>query len=322
MLGTLRLYEPVPDDDPAPLADVLWRVGGATGSSGTSLEFPIGLDVDTASDRLYVADPAVGILVYRQSNGTLLDVFEADTSFEPTDVQVSSSGDLFVANSSDPDGKIVVLDTDGNLVRKFGSEGNGDGEFNAVSPLYLTLAADDTVFAVDEFEPSGSFTTTYRIHKFSATGSFVSTFSITSEAPTYEDGTIEIGPDGNLYLADYFGDTILKFDANGTLLDDELGSDAIDFSGPQAVTLDEAGNLYVATWIPAQILKLDSSGNLLATYGVNIDNPSDPWGAGGFYAPEGVAVAGNGSAVFVSDSSLSYAYITAFSYDSTRNFAR
>jgi hypothetical protein len=114
-------------------------------------------------------------------------------------------------------------------------------------------------------------------------------------------------------MVGFIGDGILQYAPDGTLLG-KLGVDALDFTGPQGLYIDNAGNFYVSTWSETPIIKLDPEGNLLATFGIEINENETVWGEGGFYQPSGITGLGDGSIIFVADWSGNYAFITAFSY--------
>jgi sugar lactone lactonase YvrE len=82
------------------------------------------------------------------------------------------------------------------------------------------------------------------------------------------------------------------------------------------IDIDQSGNMYIATGHLEQgMLKLNKYGEFVASFGVNIEDGERPWSEGGFYGANGIGVAQDGSAVYVTDWSGDYAYLTAFSFD-------
>ena len=150
-----------------------------------------------------------------------------------------------------------------------------------------------------------------RIQVFSVDGTYLREFPIDFENPSIED--MSFGPDGNLYLVDWFGDVLLQYSPDGTFVG-KVGEDALYFASPQDVAIDNAGNFYVAIWSPEGVIKLDPSGNLVAQFGADVEDGEKPWMEGMFYSVSGVAVVPDGLRVFVSDWSGYYAYITAFEF--------
>lgn len=74
---------------------------------------------------------------------------------------------------------------------------------------------------------------------------------------------------GNFYVTDFFGGTIVKFDPTGKL----IGPFASGLSTPESIVFDGSGNIYVSEVGDGGVVKLDASGNSLATFapGVRTD---------------------------------------------------
>jgi len=285
---------------------VLWRFGGEEGYEDGQYG---GMDgVDATSDGLvYVTDSELGVRVLNASDGSEVMTFGADTLWSPDDLTIAPNGNIYVSEWGD--NMIFGFSPDGELLLEFGGEGNGAGEFGTFSPNSIAISLDGEIYALDENEDEAgeSFT---RIQIFSADGDYLREFPI-SEDPEIE--AIEFGPDGNLYMVDWFGDVILKFSPDGELLG-EIGGDALYFASPQDLDIDDSGNFYVAVWSPDSVMKLDPAGNLVAQFGVEADDGEKPWSEGAFYAIDGVAVLPDGSRVFATDSSGYYTYLTVFEF--------
>jgi outer membrane protein assembly factor BamB len=67
---------------------------------------------------------------------------------------------------------------------------------------------------------------------------------------------------GNLYVANYYGDTVSEFDSGGNLI---TGSFAPGLNLPTGLAFDGSGNLYVANTDNNTVSEFDSSGNLIRT---------------------------------------------------------
>ncbi len=86
----------------------------------------------------------------------------------------------------------------GTFLLKWGSSGNGNGQFNA--PSFVALDAGGTVF-VSDFANQ-------RLQRFTATGSFLSAWGIMSPwGPT----GVAVDVNGNVYVTDNSNHLVRKF---------------------------------------------------------------------------------------------------------------
>jgi sugar lactone lactonase YvrE len=104
---------------------------------------------------------------------------------------------------------------------------------------------------------------------------------------------------GNLYIAQYGGNEIVKLDSNGNFIRTigTYGSGNGQLYHPQGVAVDSSGNIYVADMNNFRVQKLDSSGNFIWT-------ASNIPAAGNQFTPMQVVLDGSGD-IFVSDSNNS-----------------
>lgn len=284
----------------------VWRFGGEQSYDEGQFGSMEGIDA-TADGLVYVTDSSVGVRVLDAEDGSEVMTFGSDVLWSPADLNVAPNGNIYISEWGD--NMIFAFSSDGELLAQFGGEGNGFGEFGTFSPDSFAVSLEGEVYALDENETDAgdSFT---RIQVFDADGLYLREFPI-SEDPEIEG--MDFGPDGNLYMVDWFGDVILKYSPDGALLD-EIGADTLHFSSPQDIAIDDQGYFYVAVWSPDSVRKLDPSGNLVAQYGVEAEDGETVWPEGAFYSIARVAVLPDGSRVFASDWSGSYTYITAFEF--------
>lgn len=286
---------------------VMWRAGGESGYDEGDFGSFDGLDA-TADGLVYVTDSAVGVRVLNADTGEQVSVIGHEDLWQPSDVQVGPQGNVYVADWGS--NEVFVFSSSGDLMTRFGGEGNGPGQFGIFSPESLAVSSDGTLFVVDNnnTDTEEGFT---RIQVFDADGNYLREFTIEGDDPEIEE--MDVGPDGNLYMVDWFEDIILKYSPDGELLG-RVGEEALEWAGPQDIALDDMGNIYVTIWSPESILKLDPQGNLIAQFGVEVADGENPWPEGGFYSLYGVTVLPDGSRVFASDWSGTYSYLTAFEY--------
>ncbi|NBV42812.1 hypothetical protein EBR96_08620, partial [bacterium] len=90
---------------------------------------------------------------------------------------------------------------------------------------------------------------------------------------------------GNIYVVEYNGHRVQKFDSNGNYITKwgSLGSGNGQFNNPRCIAVDSAGNVYVSEWGNHRVQKFNSSGTYVTQWGSNGS------GDGQFYRPAGMA---------------------------------
>ncbi|MBL7164615.1 MAG: 6-bladed beta-propeller [Anaerolineales bacterium] len=284
----------------------VWRFGGEQGYDEGQYGSINGIDA-TAEGLVYVADDSFGIRLLDAVDGSQVGLISHEDMWGASDVQVAPDGTIVVADWGS--NKVFVFSDDGVLLAQIGEEGSGPGQFGTFSPDTLAVNTKGEIYVLDENE-TDSGESFNRIQVFDLTGKYLREFSIEEDA---EIEGMAIGPDGLLYLVDWFGDVLLKYAPDGKMLG-KIGEDALYFASPQDVAVDDQGYFYVAVWSPGGVFKLDPNGELVAQFGVSVEDGDQAWVEGGFYSITSVAVLPDDSRVFASDWSSSYAYITAFEF--------
>ena len=113
------------------------------GSAKTDLVSPAHVAVDTARDRVYVADPGAARIAVYTVGGAPVDLWPAAGS--PCGVAVASDGS--VAYSDSGGDMVHVLAPDGTPRASWGGTGDGPGQLSL--PAGVHVAADDTVWVAD-----------------------------------------------------------------------------------------------------------------------------------------------------------------------------
>lgn len=295
--------EPTPFPPPE---GFLWRVGGEGGVSLGEFGTLGGVDTD-ANNLVYVADSMYGIWVF-DADGNQVNRIDHGAMSNPADVKIGPDGNVYVAARGSH--QIFIFTPAGELITRWGEAGTEDGQFGDYSPIGLAVGLDGSVYVLDTpIDERGHFIP--RIYKFTNDGTFLGTFSSLPEG--FDATALDVGPDGNLYVVDWIEEEIAKFAPGGNFLG-RVGGRALQGLMPHSLTFDDLGNMYLVTWDPPGVVKLDPMGGLVAQFGVAVEDGEQPWPEGGFYSPAGAAALPDGSRVFVSDSSASYSYITAFEF--------
>jgi sugar lactone lactonase YvrE len=210
------------------------------GTNGT-FHFPQGLDVDT-SDNLYVSDSKI-IQKFNSTGFFQLSIADNAGSFDgelrkPFDVALDSSGNIFVADSSNQ--RIQKFDSSGNFVSKFGSGGTDDGEF--IFPFNISIDSSDNIYVSN----NGA------IHKFNSAGVFQGWMGGCTSGSNCD---IE-NSHSNGFSCTASTCTKLEFS----------GEDGV-FSFPRKTAFDASENIYVADSSNFRIQKFNSTGGFLGWLG-------------------------------------------------------
>ncbi|MBI5386649.1 MAG: 6-bladed beta-propeller [Verrucomicrobia bacterium] len=250
-----------------------------------SLARPLAIAID-AQGRIFVSDERT----------RSVSVFDSHWTFERK--LGAGDGEFILANhlAVDPanDGTIFVCDgganeikvyRDGTRTLRFGSQGDGDGQFDFPAGVFVSAA--DEVFVVDQNND--------RVQVFDRSGSFRRGFALkTSGMGLGASGRAQglIGDaQGRLYVADAFQGIVKVFDAQGEFLKTigQFGRGPGQLSSPVGVAIDALNRLCVASANNGRIelFGLDSYSHLRAT-------PARQVVAAGSEASFSVAVSGTG----------------------------
>jgi len=215
----------------------------------------------------------------------LLNGFGDITGIMPEGATIDSQGFLY---DVDTIGNIVrKFDTNGNLMLSFGSTGLGSGQFQR--PAGIVVDSLGNIFVSDRGD---------RVQKFDPNGNFVTQFGSFGTGPGQFNSPrgMAIDAQNNIYVADGNNHRVQKFDSNGNYLL-TIGKPGVPFSYlrlPFDVALDSNGNVYVADTGNNRIQKFDPNGNFISAFGGYGINP------GQFNRPRDVYI-GSNNFVYVSD---------------------
>jgi formylglycine-generating enzyme required for sulfatase activity/DNA-binding beta-propeller fold protein YncE len=206
--------------------------------------------------------------------------------FNPCGMAIDSSGYVYVADSWHA--RIQKFDSNGIFITKWGSKGDGDGEFSL--PEGIAVDSRGYVYVADTWNN--------RIQKFDSNGNFITKWG------SYGTGNgefsrlcgIAVDSRGYVYVADFWNARIQKFDSNGNFIT-KWGSEGTrdgEFGYPEDIAVDSRGCVYVADSGNHRIQKFDSDGTFITKWG------SKGTGDGEFHYTEGIAVDSSGC-VYVAD---------------------
>lgn len=194
---------------------------------------PVG--VALGNDSFYVADSALGkvfVFDYKQRLIETLEQFDRPTSL----AYDHASRRLYVADTGNH--SVFVLGEQGTILRRIGSRGSGESEFNF--PSHIALVAD-RLLVVDALN--------FRVQMFTLEGEYLGAFGIHGDQPGHfaQPKGIATDPDGHIYVAESVTGLIQIFAMDGTFLlaFGAMGSEPGSFLLPAGIHI-EGNRIYVA----------------------------------------------------------------------------
>ena len=163
------------------------------------------------------------------------------------------------------------------FVTKWGTFGNGDGQFN--SPCGVAVDSAGNVYVVD--------TGNTRIQKFNSNGTFITKWGTlgSEEGQFQRPWAAAVDGSGNVYIADTDNARIQKFTSNGVFITEWGNKERADgrFQSNHGVAVDRQGFVYVTEYQTSRVHKFTAEGNFIKAWG------SQGSGDGQFLNPMGIA---------------------------------
>ncbi len=255
---------------------------GSQGTSDTQFNPPRGVAID-ADGNVYVADEGNHTVKKFSADGTFISKIGVSGSGPgqlsvPLDVGIDADGNIYVIEFGNS--RVSKFNSAGVFVLSWGTAGTGDTQFT--SPYGISVSQDGDVYVAD--------TGNQQVKRFTSTGTFVSKWGKADGSAGTGDGefnspySLEVGPDGTLYVGDSSNSRIQKFNAAGAF---ERSWNS-GFSTWLAVTVDGDGDVYVTDTFNNLIKQFTPDGDLITSWGTAGSGPGElAW-------PLGLAVGENG----------------------------
>jgi DNA-binding beta-propeller fold protein YncE len=231
------------------------------------------------SNQVYVLDTAGRVLVYG-ADGELRRQWSMPevTAGKPEGVLEVAGGEVVVCDTHYH--RVLVFDATGAVVRVFGRDGKGPGEF--VYPVAVTRDDGGNLYIA---EYGGND----RIQVFAPDGRYLRGFGSFGTAPgQFQRPSGIVWRAGRVYVADAFNNRVQVFGDDGQLVQ-VLPTPALGF--PYGISLGPDESLYVVEYGGACVTRLGLDGRLLARYG-RVGR-----GVGEFSTPWGLDVASDGTVI-------------------------
>jgi len=190
-------------------------------------------------ESVFVADSWRREIYVLDRSGARTGAFGHDSLKRPAAVAFdASAGILYVADSVAQ--RIRVFSAQGALLRSFGQNGRGEGQFNF--PTHLAVDAQGTLLVTDALN--------FRVQAFSRTGRFLWTLGRSGDGSGDFAAPKGVASDanGNVYVVDSLFDAVQIFARDGTLLlaFGSHGAQAGQFWLPGGIFVGPQGRIYVA----------------------------------------------------------------------------
>lgn len=258
------------------------KVFGTTGLGPGEFSYPRAIAASPVDGRVFVVDKTARI--QRFSPGG-----EYETGWrmpewkngKPTGLYIDNQNQVWVADTHYA--RVIVFDRDGRELLRFGSRGEGPGQF--IFPTNITRDRGGVVYV-------GEYGGNDRISRFTPDGRFLSAFADKSSGPGWVERPTGMAFDEHdvLWVADACHHRICRYDSDGKFLSafgaPGAGPDKLNY--PYGLVLEPGDRLLVADRCNNRLVRYRRDGTLLGAWGSPgraVGQLLQPWGVA--RAPDG-----------------------------------
>jgi len=195
-----------------------------------------------ANDEIYVTDRQRAQISVYSPLGKFIKRFVPQVTgsfvWSPLAIATDTKGNVYVTDATQGEHRVLVFDKQGKLLRKFGSQGSQNGQFNY--PNGIAVANDGKIYVADSNNA--------RVQVFSNTGKRLKTIMGTGEGGLTHPVGIDVSRSGEMHVVESFGHKVNVFDTDGTYLYGfgELGIMDGQFRYPQGIAINKNGRVIIA----------------------------------------------------------------------------
>lgn len=206
---------------------------------GTALESPVGLGL-RSDGGLFVSDSQLGRLLQLPPGAEAFREFATDLALEqPTGIAWAEDLDrLFVIDTAAQ--SVKILDGQGRLLSEFGGRGDGPGQFNF--PTFLWVSPTGEVLVTDSLN--------FRVQRFASDGRYLGQFGQSGDVPGMMARPKGVATDarGHIYVVDGLFNAFQVFNSEGELLlpVGRQGGAAGEFWLPVGMYINAENTIFVA----------------------------------------------------------------------------
>ncbi len=262
------------DDSGAP------KVAGCVGRTGSGQgEFIYPRAIDLAADgSLWIADKTGRIQHLTADGGFLGEIrMPLTQDGKPTGITVGPDGNVYVADTHYH--RVMVYAPDGKLVREFGRNGTGDGEFIFPTDVAFITKGGQTRILVSEYGGND------RVSIFDSDGKFIRSFGTPGEGEGQFSRPAAIAvdaPRGVIYIADACNHRIAVYDLDCKLKGyiGAAGTQPGQMRYPYGLALRPGGDLAVCEFGNNRVQVLSPEGRslrILGAAGRQLGQLAYPW---------------------------------------------
>ena len=166
------------------------KTWGKEGGEDGQFKEPIGITID--GSEVYVVDQGnIRIQKFTNAGNFITSLNMSDKLSSPNGIASNRSGTLFIVDLYENQIDIVV---NGTIIKKWGSEGTGDGQFN--TPTFVAADSSGNFYVTD--------TGNNRIEKFTSDGKFITKWGSegSGDGQLSEPAGIALDFSGNVYVTE------------------------------------------------------------------------------------------------------------------------
>lgn len=251
------------------------KVIGGPGLGDGEFSYPRGIIVSPVDGHVFVVDKSARIQRFTPDG-------QFETSWrmpemnlgKPTGLDIDAQGRLWVPDTHYA--RVIVYDRDGHEQFRFGSRGEGPGQF--IFPTAVLVDRENFIYV-------GEYGGNDRISKFSPQREYLFSFADKNSGDAWVDRPTEILLDEQdiLWVADACKHRISRYDRQGKFLSsfflEGIGADSPTF--PFGMAFEKSGTLLIADRGNNRILRYSRDGKMLGSWGKQgraLGQLQQPWG--------------------------------------------